>query len=226
EIVSLRSILWDVVKLMKKRRLQDFKTSMSMSDKSSRVIASKGDLRGYWDEILSFGDFLTTVPSYIQIKDPLRRLCHRLIAHTIIGRGQAPEKVTRTDLYFLKSMDREAVNLTCLLVHYLFRHANGRKWGTQMSGGHFIARLADYFRLLTKETPQGATVVDWVSPGPERQQVATDGTLEDVEGAPIVDEVIQVVLTPVQAPQPPPSAVVRTMPQRITRLKEEVYGPQ
>nr|GEW22828.1 hypothetical protein [Tanacetum cinerariifolium] len=172
----------------KKAKLKSqIKITFNKDDKSSRVIASKGDLRGYWDEILSFGDFLTTVPSYIQIKDPLRRLCHRLIAHTIIGRGQAPEKVTRTDLYFIRSMDREAVNLTCLLVHYLFRHAKGRNRGAQTSGGHFIARLADYFRLLAKETLQGATVV---------------------------------------APQPPPSAVVRTMPQRITRLKEEVRGLQ
>ncbi|GKC34987.1 hypothetical protein Tco_1047371, partial [Tanacetum coccineum] len=62
------------------------------------------------DEIGTYGfrDFQTTVPSYVAIRDLVRRLCHRLIAHSIAGRGQAPEKVTKTDIYFLRSMDREA----------------------------------------------------------------------------------------------------------------------
>nr|GEV31229.1 putative reverse transcriptase domain-containing protein [Tanacetum cinerariifolium] len=72
---------------------------------SSRVIASKADLRDYWIEISSSGDFLTRVPSYTAIREPLKRLCHRLIAVTITGRGWAPKKVTTTDLYYLMSMD-------------------------------------------------------------------------------------------------------------------------
>ncbi|GKB94234.1 hypothetical protein Tco_0980371 [Tanacetum coccineum] len=47
----------------------------------------------------------------LSIRDPLRRICHLLITHTISGRGQAPEKVTRTDLYFLKSMDQEGTTV-------------------------------------------------------------------------------------------------------------------
>ncbi|GKG57140.1 hypothetical protein Tco_0584566, partial [Tanacetum coccineum] len=80
-----------------------------------------------------------------------RRLCHRLMAHTIAGRGYTPEKVTSTNLYFLRSIDREAVNLPNLLAYYLFRHAEGRKRSTQMFRGYFILRLADHFGLLTKE---------------------------------------------------------------------------
>ncbi|GKB45096.1 ribonuclease H-like domain-containing protein [Tanacetum coccineum] len=51
------------------------------------------------------GDFLGVVPSYTLIRDPLRRLCHRLISFIISGRAQAPEKVTTTDLFYLRSMD-------------------------------------------------------------------------------------------------------------------------
>ncbi|GJS75994.1 hypothetical protein Tco_0725875 [Tanacetum coccineum] len=76
--------------------------------------------------ILALG--LHTTEEIDIIRDLLRRLYHRLIAHTIAGRGHAPEKVTRTDLYFLRSMDQEAVNLLYFLAHYLFRHAEGRKW--------------------------------------------------------------------------------------------------
>ncbi|GJZ92443.1 hypothetical protein Tco_0664508 [Tanacetum coccineum] len=38
-------------------------------------------------------DFLGTTPSYTLIRDPILRLCHRLIACSIAGRSQAPEKV-------------------------------------------------------------------------------------------------------------------------------------
>ncbi|GKE03496.1 hypothetical protein Tco_1395514 [Tanacetum coccineum] len=43
-------------------------------------------------EISSDRDFLGPAPSYVLIRDPVRRLCHRMIAYSISGRGQAPEK--------------------------------------------------------------------------------------------------------------------------------------
>ncbi|GJT09322.1 hypothetical protein Tco_0856364 [Tanacetum coccineum] len=54
---------------------------------SLREIATKSDLSGYWSKIDFDGDFLEMVPSYTSIRDPLRRLCHRLIALSISGRG-------------------------------------------------------------------------------------------------------------------------------------------
>ncbi|GKE49979.1 hypothetical protein Tco_1481237 [Tanacetum coccineum] len=53
---------------------------------SARQIPDKGDLRDYWIRISSAGDFLGTAPSYTYIKDPILRLCHRLIACNIAGR--------------------------------------------------------------------------------------------------------------------------------------------
>ncbi|GJX16353.1 hypothetical protein Tco_0217185, partial [Tanacetum coccineum] len=44
-------------------------------------------------EIAEAGDFLGPAPSYVLIRDPVRRLCHRMIAYSIYGRGQAPKKV-------------------------------------------------------------------------------------------------------------------------------------
>nr|GEU66581.1 hypothetical protein [Tanacetum cinerariifolium] len=37
--------------------------------------------------------------AYWDIREPLRRLCHRLIAFTIARRGQTSMKVTTTNLY-------------------------------------------------------------------------------------------------------------------------------
>ncbi|GJR93280.1 hypothetical protein Tco_0265454 [Tanacetum coccineum] len=131
----------------------------------------------------------------------------------IVGRGQAPKKVTRTGLYFIRSMDQEAVNLPYLFAHYLFRRTEGRKRGAQMSGGHFISRLANHFGLLTEESVRGMTMVvrklgeieldelarlhnceslgdtwAWVAPGLERQAIVAAGALEVAEVAPDVKE--------------------------------------
>ncbi|GKA78416.1 hypothetical protein Tco_0784953, partial [Tanacetum coccineum] len=54
-------------------------------------------------------------PSYTLIRDPMLRLCHRLIACSIAGRSQAPEKVTVIDLFYLRGIDIGSVNVPYLL---------------------------------------------------------------------------------------------------------------
>ncbi|GJS46311.1 hypothetical protein Tco_0596432 [Tanacetum coccineum] len=84
-----------------------------------------------------------------------------------LRRGQAPEKVSATDLFYLRSMDEGTTfNIPYLLVQYLFRYAKGRKRGARMSGGYFVGRLL------------------WLEP------------LKGTEGAPTVDEGVQAVLAP------------------------------
>ncbi|GJS25591.1 hypothetical protein Tco_0454223 [Tanacetum coccineum] len=169
---------------------------------SERVILDKGDLRDYWMKILSDRDFLGPVPSYVHIRDPVRRLCHRMIACSISSRGQEAEKVTRVDLFYLRTMDHETANVPYLLAQYLFRHAKGRKSGASLLG---------------------STSVQGLAIRPERQQAAAAGAHGGAEDAPIADEGAQAVPAPVQAPQPPPPAPQPlTMFQRIDRLDEEV----
>ncbi|GJR01272.1 hypothetical protein Tco_0524256, partial [Tanacetum coccineum] len=52
-----------------------------------------------------------------------------LLARTFLEESLAPEKVTATDLFYLRSMDRGAANVRYLLVQYLCRHAEGRNSG-------------------------------------------------------------------------------------------------
>ncbi|GJX05160.1 hypothetical protein Tco_0191076 [Tanacetum coccineum] len=157
---------------------------------SARQFPDKGDLRDYWMGISSAGDFLGITPSYTLIRDPILRLCHRLIACSIAGRSQAPEKSR---------------------VH--------------ISGGQFVARLAEHFGLMTPEILGGLMVIApelliidmtelvrlqicaqfddtwaWVTMGPERQPVATVGSPAVAEDALIIDEGGQADLTPEQAP--------------------------
>ncbi|GKG50013.1 hypothetical protein Tco_0518787, partial [Tanacetum coccineum] len=89
-------------------------------------------------DILSDGDFLGPPPSYTLIRDPILRLCHRMLAHNIVGRSQAPKKVTVTDLFYLGGLDVGSVNIPYLLARYLRRFAAGRKSGAHISGGQFV----------------------------------------------------------------------------------------
>ncbi|GKC83166.1 hypothetical protein Tco_1138883 [Tanacetum coccineum] len=114
----------------------------SLLGESAREIIDKGDLSAYWTEISSDWDFLGTVPSYTLIKDPLMRLCHRLITFSIAGRSQAPKNVTSTNLFYLRSMDVGSVNIPYMLAQYLRRYAFGRKRGARMSGGQFVPPAA------------------------------------------------------------------------------------
>ncbi|GJY70331.1 hypothetical protein Tco_0474034 [Tanacetum coccineum] len=137
----------------------------------ARQISDKGDLSAYWRGISSKGDFLGTPPSYTLIRDPMMRLCHRLIACSITGRSQAPKKVTVTDLFYLRGMDVGLINIPYMLARYLRRFASGRKQGSIISRGQFITRLAEHFGLLTEERLQGLTV----ALGLERQPDAAAG---------------------------------------------------
>ncbi|GJR84766.1 hypothetical protein Tco_0155551 [Tanacetum coccineum] len=131
-------------------------------------------------EISSDREFLGPAPSYVYIRDPVRRLCHKMIACSISSRGQGAEKVTGVDLFYLRTMDRRTANVLYLLAHT--------------------------FRLVSDQGLRGLSVVAWVPPGPERQQAAVASAPGAVEDTPIADEGAQAVPKPVQAPQPSPPA--------------------
>ncbi|GKE88921.1 hypothetical protein Tco_1566396, partial [Tanacetum coccineum] len=142
---------------------------------SARQIPDKGDLRDYWIGISYAGDFLGTAPSYTMIRDPDLRLCHRLIACSIAGRSQAPEKVTVTNLFYLRGMDVDSVNVPYLLARYLRLFVAGRKSGAHIFGGQFICT-------------QFNDTWAWVAMGPERQPDSTAGAPAVAEDALAVDE--------------------------------------
>ncbi|GJT33056.1 hypothetical protein Tco_0923475 [Tanacetum coccineum] len=128
------------------------------------------------------------------------------------------------------------------------RHADRRKNGARLSGGHFTGHLVHHFGLVSDDRLRGLLVMArelplidmselvklnicmeigddwaWVVSRLKRQRVVAAGAAED---ALVVDEGAQADLAPVQAPQlpPPPPAAGRTMPQRLGRLEEEIQG--
>nr|GEW71525.1 hypothetical protein [Tanacetum cinerariifolium] len=83
-------------------------------------------------------------------------------------------------------------------VRNLRRHVEGRKYGDRLSGGHFIRRLSEHFRLITKKVIRGMTVVVGELKMIDMDElVAATGASEDVKGA---------------------------HAKRMARLEEEVHG--
>ncbi|GJT62267.1 hypothetical protein Tco_1005800 [Tanacetum coccineum] len=181
------------------RMLMDHRDAQGQIGESARQIPDKGDLRDYWIGISSAGDFLGTALSYTSIRDMILRLCYRLIACNITGRSQTPEKVTVTDLFYLRGMDVGSVNFLYLLDRYLRLFSLGRKQGAMISGWQFVARLANHFGLLTEERLQGLTVFAPALPVIDMAKLpdAAAGAPGSDEDAPIVDEGDQAVPAPI-----------------------------
>ncbi|GJY11003.1 hypothetical protein Tco_0379188 [Tanacetum coccineum] len=178
-------------------------------DGSDRLIPDKGDLNDYWIEISSDRDFLGLAPSYVLIRDPVKRLCHMMISYSVSGeqdRGQA------TRGHFIGS----------LAMHFGLVSNEG------LRGLQVVTRelpLIDLHELgrLNICTRYGDTWA-WVSQGPERQQAAAAGAHEADEAGPVAEEVASEISAPAQAPAPPPPAPQPwTMSQRIERVEEEMH---
>nr|GEZ46959.1 hypothetical protein [Tanacetum cinerariifolium] len=150
---------------------------------SKRLIPNNKDLRDYWIEISFDRDFLGPAPSYVYIKDPVRRLCYRMIAYSFSGRVQGAKKVIGVDLFYLQTMDCETANVLYLLAQYLFRHTEGRKSEARLN---ICARFSDTWA--------------WVAPGPEGQLDAATGAPGATEDVPTADKGAQAFPAPVQAP--------------------------
>ncbi|GKD74816.1 hypothetical protein Tco_1333098, partial [Tanacetum coccineum] len=124
----------------------------------------------------------------------------------IVGRSQAPEKVTVTDLFYLRGMDVGSANVPYLLARYLRLFASGRKQEEMIYEGQFVARLAEHFDDTWA----------WVPAGPARQEGDAGAVVEEAQVAPgggNEDEEMP------QAVPPPPRTQVEY--QRCTRQRTD-----
>ncbi|GKC86550.1 hypothetical protein Tco_1147199 [Tanacetum coccineum] len=123
-------------------------------------------------------------------RDPVLRLYHRIMAHSIAGRSQAHEKVIVTDLFYVKGLDVGSVNILYLLARYLRRFAAGRK--KILRGLTVIAPVLltiDMVELVRLQIyAQFDDTWAWVVMGPERQPDVAASALAVAEDAPAADE--------------------------------------
>ncbi|GJR39549.1 hypothetical protein Tco_1215233 [Tanacetum coccineum] len=151
-------------------------------------------------------------------------------------------------------MDYGTINVPHLLAQYLFRHAEGRKNGARLSGGHFIGRLAMHFRLDNDDGLRGCST-QGLREAPPHRQAGCCGPGVPRGPMRLIGKLTRLccllsyfclfflfcfllcllsgefqdlrvaATTPAQAPPPPlPAPHPRTMSQRIERLEEEVHN--
>nr|GEU40327.1 hypothetical protein [Tanacetum cinerariifolium] len=88
-----------------------------------------------------------------------------LIACSIVGRSQAPEKVTVTDLFNLRGIDVGLVNVPYLLARYLRLFTSGRKQGDMIfrapgrEGKHVASAVASKAAENAHVADKGAPAV-------------------------------------------------------------------
>ncbi|GKB28275.1 hypothetical protein Tco_0867676 [Tanacetum coccineum] len=127
-------------------------------------------------------DFLGPPLSYTLIKDPVLRLCHRMMAHNISGRSRAPKKVTVTDLFYLRGLDIGSILRGFTVIAPVLQ----------------IIDMAELVRLQI--CMQLDDTWSWVAMGPERQPDVAAGAPGVAQDVPIIYEGGQAVPAPVHAP--------------------------
>ncbi|GJU43960.1 hypothetical protein Tco_1201226 [Tanacetum coccineum] len=163
---------------------------------SERVILDKGDLRDYWIEISSDKYFLGSALSYVFIRDPVRRLCHRMIAYSISSR-HAEGRNSGARLsggHFIG----------CLAAYFGLVSDHGLRGLLVVTHELPLIDLHELGRL--KICMRVGDTWAWVASRPKRQPDVTTGAPRAAEDAPAVDEGAQADPAPVQAPQPLPPA--------------------
>ncbi|GKF21539.1 hypothetical protein Tco_0070177, partial [Tanacetum coccineum] len=105
-------------------------------------------------------------PSYTLIRDPMLRLCHRLIACSIAGRSQAPKKVTVIDLFYLRGMDVGSVNVPYLLARLQICVELDDTWA-------WVAPRPERQPDATTGAPEDALIADVGAPGCSSTRVGT-----------------------------------------------------
>nr|GEY19053.1 hypothetical protein [Tanacetum cinerariifolium] len=134
-----------------------------------------------------------------------------------------------------------------LIAYSIAGRSEALEKGAMISGGQFVARIAEHFGLLTKERLQGLTmivrdllVIDmaelvrlqiceelddtwaWVASRLARQSDVAVGATEVARDVLAGDEGALANPSSMQVPQPP-HAAPKTMTHRITRLEEEAF---
>ncbi|GKE30906.1 hypothetical protein Tco_1446290, partial [Tanacetum coccineum] len=111
-------------------------------------------------------------------------------------RSQEPEKMTVSDLFYLRGMDVDSVNIPYLLARGL----------TIIAHELLIIDIVKLVRLQIYEQLDDTWA--WVAMRPERQPDAATDTPRVAQDAPVIDLDGQ---------------AARTMPQRMVRLEEDVH---
>nr|GEX33153.1 putative reverse transcriptase domain-containing protein [Tanacetum cinerariifolium] len=128
-VLDFESLLAEIAKGLTSRMLMEHRDAHGQSVFTSRACRLLFEVHGLlvFELIMEFFSTFRYTPYYTFIRDLMMRLYRKLIACSIVRRCQAPEKVSVTNLFYLRSMDVGSVKIPYLLARYLRRFSSGRK---------------------------------------------------------------------------------------------------
>ncbi|KAJ0795672.1 hypothetical protein HanPI659440_Chr04g0153161 [Helianthus annuus] len=113
----------------------------------------------FWHEI-GEGPYNPTVTKATHLRDPFHRYFHRVLAHTIAGRGEGTAVCTVKDLFFLYCLvHQKRCNLAYALALF-FTTCTGSRVTSRICGGSYITQLAHSFEFMTDDIIADLTVSD------------------------------------------------------------------
>nr|GEU72807.1 alpha 1,4-glycosyltransferase domain-containing protein [Tanacetum cinerariifolium] len=142
----------------------------------------KGELETYWRSISSGGTILmrSIAPSYTLIREPMRKMIHQLLSHSITGRGDGRQKVSAEDVFYLRSMDDgPIVNVPYCLARYMAKGASVCTVEVEPMGEigpEYLIKLN-----ICGRNPAGEIM--WSLDGPRRPDDVGDGADDEQQAA-------------------------------------------
>nr|GFC66529.1 hypothetical protein [Tanacetum cinerariifolium] len=158
-----------ILKFLSTYRMSDMEMGLDVADILCFQLGGARRMMTWRQFILS--DLLGPSPSYVFIRDPMRRLCRMMIAYSISGKEKAPEKG-----HFIG----------CLAAYFGLVIDHGLRGLSVVTHELSLIDLHE-FRRLNVCLRVGDTWA-WVALGPERQPDATAGAFGAADDAPALDE--------------------------------------
>ncbi|GJZ12568.1 hypothetical protein Tco_0547798, partial [Tanacetum coccineum] len=114
----------------------------------AKTVKTNHLLMEFWPSI-GDGNFVVGNASVSAVRDPRVKLTHHCIATTISGRKDSTQKITKIDLFYLYCIYTPGV--VCNIPYWLAKYLKNVKEKNMISGGMFVTRIAQSYKLLTSE---------------------------------------------------------------------------
>lgn len=128
-------------------------TEKSEFDNAWLTWASIKDAPRFWKEIAN-GPYNASQQKGRQLDDPVLRILHRAISHSIAPTKGSPTHLTKQHLFYIFCMKK---SVTCNVAHglatYFAKYATDNPGG--LCGGSFVSKLAENYGILTAEVKAG-----------------------------------------------------------------------
>ena len=121
--------------------------------------SENGERGQFWERVADGPPYVARTAKASYFRDPLLRVMHQIISHTVAGRKDSSGNCPTPDLRWLYHIYEGAnFNLAALMAEY-FMNSGGKTPQSEICGGEYDTVLARRLGLLTPEVIDDLTLV-------------------------------------------------------------------